>query len=209
VKRFVALVLAGLLAFVIAGPASSKKKPKPKPKLKKVSVQFFLHTEEGCSGQYLLTLADGEDATDCFFGVDDMLNEYPEAEPAIGNPVDSYVASEGVPLTLDASRKVTGTMTLVGWAGTGVGDAEVDITLKATIAGEEKEIGTLNHAYSPGPEHAETVEFEFTIDPTLNKAVADTLALDVYTHGNVLFGRGIEHDSEVPPSLTVPALKKK
>ncbi|MDQ3981881.1 MAG: hypothetical protein M3271_04285, partial [Actinomycetota bacterium] len=110
-KKTITLVLVGLLAFAVVGPADAKKKKPKKPTAVPVEVQFFLHTDEDCAAPFL-SLSDGEDVTDCFFGVDDMFNEYPQAEPAFGDPVDHYVASEGLPLTLDPSRKVTGTITI-------------------------------------------------------------------------------------------------
>lgn len=217
-RKTITLALTAALAFALVGPADAKKKkPKKPPAATPVEVQYFLRTEESCEAPFL-SLTDGEDPSDCFFGIDDMFNEYPQLQgnAVFGEGTDHYTASEGLPLKLDASRKVTGTMTIRGYNPTvngqgvimwGIGEAEVDITLKATIAGAEKEIGTLNHAYTAGPNHLEKVDFEFTIDPSLNGAVVEGLTLDVRTHGTVIFGRGIEHDAEVPPSIKIPAFQ--
>jgi hypothetical protein len=210
VRKTITLMLVAVLALAVTGPVAAKKKKKPRPA--PVDVQYFLRTGEGC--ELSLSLTDGEDASDCFYGVDDMFNEYPQLQ---GNAVfaegtDHYIAAEGLPLTLDPTRKATGTISIraYGAPGTltfGIGNAEVDLTLKATVAGEEKELGTFTHAYTAGPNHVEVVEFEIPIDPAFAGVVAEGLTLDVWTHGTVLFGRGIEHDSEIPPSIKVPALK--
>lgn len=212
-KRIVTFVLVGALAFGLLGPAQAKKK-KPKPSAPTpVEIQYFLRTEENCE-VFSLMLADGEDATDCAFVVDDMFNDNPL--PIQGPVVDSYVAAEGVPFVLDPTRKVTGSITLRGTGGSlagqpielGLGNAEVDLTLKATIAGEEKVLGTFNEAYSVmAPNQRHQIDFELTLDAALAGATVEALTLDVFTHGTVLGGRGIEHDAEVPPSIKIPALK--
>lgn len=213
-KRILILALTAVLAFSVVGPAAAKKK-KPKPAAPApIEMKFFLRTEPECA-TFSLSLIDGEDESDCYYGIDDMFNEYPEAKPAIGDPVDHYIATEGLPLKLDPSRKVVGSLSIAAYGATvqgqrawaGIGNAEVDVTLKAEIAGEEKVLGTFSKAYFAPPNHLEVVDFEFTLDPALAGAVADSITLDVWTHGNVLFGRGIEHDSDPAPFVTIPGLK--
>lgn len=215
-KKTLTLALAGLLAVALVGPAGAakKKKPKPPPAPTPVELKFFLRTDPDCAALYL-SLTDGEDETNCFFGVDDMLNEYPQAEPLIGDPVDHYVAADGVPLKLDATRKATGSFQIIAYPSGrvqgqpvwfGMGNAEVDVTLKAEIAGEEKVLGTFTKAYTAGPSHTEVVDFEFAIDPALHGLTANSVTLDVWTHGTVVFGRGIEHDSDPAPFVNIPAL---
>jgi hypothetical protein len=215
-KKLVTIVLVGLLAFGLLGPASAKKKKAKKPPAPvPVEMKFFLRTEPSCEAPFL-SLTDGEDESNCFFGFDDMLNEYPQAEPVIGDPVDHYVAADGVPLKLDTTRKVVGSFQIIAYPSSrvsgqpvwfGMGNAEVDVTLKASIAGEEKVLGTFTKAYTAGPSHTEVVDFEFLLDPALQGATVDSLTLDVWTHGTVVFGRGIEHDSDPAPFVTVPALQ--
>ena len=211
-KKLVTIAVVGALAFGLLGPAEAKKKKKPKAPVP-VEVQFFLHTEENCE-VFSLTLTDGEDATDCAFVIDDMFNDDPL--PIQGPVVDSYTASEGVPLKLDPTRKVTGSITLRGTGGSlagqpielGMGNAEVDLTLKATIAGEEKVLGTYTESYTVlAPNQRHQIDFELTLDPALAGTTIDALVLDVFTHGTVVGGRGVEHDAEVPPSIKVPALQ--
>ena len=203
VKKIVTLGLVGLLALGLLSPASAaKKKKKPKAPVP-VEVQFFLRADDGCPEPYLSTEAGSADGF-CYYGVDDMFNEY-GADAAFGDPVDHYVATDGVPLKLDPARKVTGSITISGWAGTGIGPAELDVTLKGTIAGEEKVLGTFAESYTGEPNVDHVSEFEITIDPALAGAVLDGLTLDVYSHGTTLFGRGAEHNGQ--SFIKVPAFQ--
>lgn len=199
-KKVVTLAVVAALALVVVGPADAKKK-KPK-KLSPAAVQYFLRTAEDCTAPFLST-TDGEDV-DCIYG-DTGFSAVGEAAGEDWSM--TYVASDGLPLVLDTAGKVTGSMAIRGWntAG-GIGEAEVDLVLSATIAGEEKEIGTFNHAYSAGPAHVETIEFEMVLDPALAGVTLDGMSLNVYAHGLTVGGRGVEHD-DVVPSITIPALQ--
>jgi hypothetical protein len=203
-KKVAIFVLAGVLAFGLLGPAAAKKKkPKKPPALAPVEVQFFLRADTDCPEAYLSTTAGSEDDW-CYYGLNDTFNETgPEA--VSGDPVDHYVAVDGVPLTLDPTRKVTGSLTISGWAGTGVGNAELDVALLATIGGEEKTLGTFAESYSGEPNTNHVAAFEIEIDPALAGAVVESLTLDVHSHGMTVFGRGAEHNGQ--SWIKVPALQ--
>ena len=201
-KKIAIFVLASVLAFGLLGPAAAKKKKKP-PAPAPVEVQFFLRADADCPEPYLSTTA-GSDDGGCYYGVNDAFNE---TGPALvsGDPVDHYVAVDGVPLTLDPTRKVTGSITVSGWAGTGLGNAELDVTLIGTIAGEEVTLGTFAESYTGEPNTNHTSEFEIALDPALAGAVVEGLTLDVYSHGVTVFGRGAEHNGQ--SWIKVPGLK--
>jgi hypothetical protein len=200
-KKVVTLAVVAALALVVIGPADAKKK-KPK-KARPVAVQYFLRTAEDCAAPFLST-TDGEDV-DCVYGE----TGFSAVGEAAGRDWSmTYVASDGVPLVLDAAGKVTGAMSVRGWnSAGGIGEAEVDLVLTATIAGEEKEIGTFNHAYTAGPAHVENIEFEMALDPALAGVAVEGLSLNFYSHGLTLGGRGIEHDDATIPTITIPTLK--
>lgn len=201
-KKTIILGLVALLAVSVVGPAAAKKKkPKPKPAPAAVSLQYFLRSDEACEAPFL-SLTDGEDS-DCVYGD----TGFSPVWDAAGEDFSSYyAAADGLPLVFDTSRKITGSMSIRGWNGTGVGNAEVNIALIATIAGEEKEIGTYTESYTAGPQHVQNVVFEMTIDPALAGVTVEGLTLAVDANGTTLGGRGVEHDDAVP-SVTIPALK--
>lgn len=202
-KKIVTLMMVGLLAVGVLGPASAKKKkPKKPPAPTPVELQFFLRSDADCAAPFL-SLTDAEDG-DCIYGDDGLADVYQDS--GLLDMVDHYVAADGVPLTLDPTRKVTGSIGIRGWNGTGVGAAEIEITLIATIAGEEKELGTYSESYTAGPQETKTITFEMAPDAALAGAVVEGLQLDVYAHGTVVGGRGVEHDEPVS-FIKVPALQ--
>lgn len=206
-KKTITVALAVMLAIAVLGPASAAKKKKPKkPAPAPVELQFFLRAEASCAEAFL-SLTDGEDV-DCVYGDQPLNPVYANTQgtPAETDPYLHYPAADGVPLTLDTSRKVTAAITTRGWNGTGAGEAEFQFTLVGEIAGEEKELGAYTHSGTFGPGEFAVMEFEMALDPALAGAVVDALRLDVYIDGVNVMGRGIEHDEPVS-SIKVPALK--
>lgn len=209
-KKIVIVALATLLLVALLGPASAakkKKKPKTPPAPAPVELQFFLRAEADCAEAFL-SLTDAEDV-DCVYG-DTAINPVygaTQTVPVIGtDPWLHYPAADGVPFTLDPTRKVAATIATRGWNGTGAGDVEFQFVLVGEIAGEEKELGTHTQPGTYGPGDVATMEFEIALDPALAGAVVDALRLDVYIDGAPVAGRGIEHDEPVS-SIKVPALQ--
>jgi hypothetical protein len=204
VKKLVIFALVAVLAVSLLGPATAAKKKKKKKKVPTpIELQFFLRTNGDCAAPFL-SLTDGEDG-DCVYGDGGIIGEIYQAT-GILDTVNHYVASDGIPLTLDTSRHVTGSIGIRGWNGAGVGPAETDITLFGTIAGEEVELATFNESYTAGPQHVQMIELDLELDPKFAGAVIEGLKLDVYAHGNTIAGRGVEHDEPVA-FITIPALQ--
>ncbi|HEX2057336.1 MAG TPA: hypothetical protein VHI71_03115 [Actinomycetota bacterium] len=204
-KKLVTFALVGALAVGLLGPAEAKKKKKPKAPAA-VELQFFLRAPDSCAEAFL-SLTDAEDA-DCVY-IDQPLNPvYAQTggTPAETDPWFHYPAADGVPLTLDPSRKVIASITSRGANGTGAGSADFHFVLVGEIAGEEKELATHTESRSFAPGEYATMEFEMELDPALAGAVVDALRLDVLVDGVTLVGRGIEHD-EPPSFIKVPALQ--
>jgi hypothetical protein len=101
---------------------------------------------------------------------------------------------------------VTGSISLRGWNGAGVGAAEIDLTLIATIAGEEVELGSYQESYTAGPQETKVITLDLALDPKFAGAVVEGLKLDVFSHGNTAGGRGVEQDEPVS-SITIPAFQ--
>lgn len=204
-KRFVIPVLVVVLAVSLIGPATAAKRKKKKKKAPTpIELQFFLRTNGDCAAPFL-SLTDGEDG-DCVYGDGGAIGEVYQATGVL-DVVMHYAAADGLPLKLDASRHLTGSIGIRGWNGAGgVGPAEIDMTLIGTIAGEEVELATYSEAYTAAPDEVKMIELDLEIDPKFAGAVVETLTLDVYSHGYTLAGRGVEHDEPVA-SITIPAFK--
>ncbi|HEX2293688.1 MAG TPA: hypothetical protein VHN37_00065 [Actinomycetota bacterium] len=202
-KKVITIGLAGLLAVSLLGPAAAAKKKKKKPPAPApVELQFFMRRDD-CNTDAdnpHLSLTDAEDF-DCIPSA--TLNNVYGPEIA----TDVYPAADGVPLTLDPTRKVTGSLSLRSWNGAGIGIVDVDIKLLGVIAGEEKELGAVQTSYTAVPAETAVVTYEIELDPALAGAVAEGLTLTVFTHGaNAGIAGGVEHDD--PPSwVKVPALQ--
>lgn len=200
-KKILVLLVVGALAVGVLGPAAAKKKKKPKAPVP-VELQYFLRTDADCAAPFL-SLKDAEDG-DCIYGDGGLADVY--SQSGLLDMTSHYVAADGLPVTLDPTRHVTGEVAIRGWNGTGVGAAEIEFTLIATIAGEEKELGTYSESYTAGPQETKVIAFEMTLDPALAGATVEALTLDVNAHGVTVGGRGVEHDEPVS-SIQVPALQ--
>lgn len=203
-KRFVVLALTAALVVGLLGPADAKKKkPKPPKAPTPIELQFLLRMDADCVAPFL-SLTDAEDG-DCVYGDGGVNDVY--LESGVLDPVMHYVAADGLPLTLDASRHVTGSIGLRGWNGSGVGPAEIDIVLFGTIAGEEVQLASYQESYTAGPDETKIITLDLAIDPKFAGAIVEGLKLDVYSHGPTAGGRGVEHDEPLS-FIKIPALQK-
>lgn len=230
-KLLIATVVAALVGTCLVAPASSAKKKKKKKKFKIVSVdqQLFLR-RDACGSDNdntRLSLEDGEDAA-CWFSDAGLLYDAIVAAAEAGAPFDSevvwsqYPAENGLPLKLDATKPVTGEITLYGGSclaevqGTGVcsptglsvGQAVFRMRLVGTIDGEEQVLGTAEDSFDTAPGETHTTEVSIEIDSQFDRAKVTELRLDT-THGGNAYGPGgIEYDD--PASyINVPILKRK
>lgn len=202
-KRLLILALVGALALSIAGPAAAKKKKKKEKPPAPVELQYFLRATESCNDGPFLSLTDAEDV-DCVYG-DTVLNPI-YGGAGVLDPVLHYPAVDGLPLTLDPSRKVAASISTRGWNSTGAGISDWTFTLIATVGGEEKEIATHSASQTTGPAETNVLEFEMELDPAVAGTVTEELRLDIYIEGVLVGGRGVEHDEPVS-SIIVPAFE--
>jgi hypothetical protein len=164
--------VAGEVAFATATPTTTR---------------FYLR-RDGCgtsSDNPHLSTAQGTDGGD---GCGLIVNAVP-----LGGDVDQaafvdFPASDGLPLSLDASRSITGVISLTGAQ---VGLAEVDVSLEALSNGEAVSIGADNNETAALDPTGASTPVPFTITPSAALAGADLQALDlrVHVHGpNVYSG---------------------
>lgn len=201
-KQLITMLAIGLVAGALVGPAEAKKK-KPKPPKPAQMVQadqkyFLVNATDGCAeGSTLLMLSPADTGTNCgayFAGVvntalvtsgESTCVDTPEG-PLCGNIV--YTAGEGLPFTLDATKKVTGSIFVQSYgpepAGVVGGATEFNLELLATVNGEEKVLGTFSKEYTTNPtEDTYEVPFEIALDSALDKGQVSALSLNLYNTG--------------------------
>jgi hypothetical protein len=148
------------------------------------TTRFFLR-RDGCgtsNDNPHLSVTSGTDGGDgCGLVLDSVVG--------LGGDVDQgafvdFPASDGMPLALDASRTVRGTIDITG---TAVGAVEVDLDLEALAGGQAVTVGTATTTTVLDPTVSDN-PVAFTIEPDASLAGADLQALDlrVHIHGPAL-----------------------
>lgn len=217
-RTAVSVLVLAMLAGALVAPADAKKKKKKAPApvaLTASESKFFLRWPDdgagGCAGVPYMSIVDGEKATTC----SNSAQPAQEALAAVGQDLVSYLfpAKDGVPATLDASRKITGEMVL---RGTITAQAYVQLTLTGTVDGAEVTIaegettkgnGAVSNSASqsgvrqdlPGP--AAVVPVELAIDPALDKKTVTSLTLTATIRG--VHRGGFDYD-RTPSHIIIP-----
>jgi hypothetical protein len=179
---------AGLsVAFLLAGVASATDAPKTSAK----SATFFLR-QEGCGttaeAGRLEPKDSGDGATGC-----GAIGGVPigEAEAQTGSTAadgDTYsTIGKGLPIKLDASKKVTGQLAAESWIGSGAGAGTVsfDVALAGIDkAGKSFDFGTTTVSGSIAPgENVILVPFELAVPAGAGRAPMKSFTLSVLQHG--------------------------
>jgi hypothetical protein len=185
-KRFLVIgLIVGLVAGLLAPTAATAKKKKKK---KPVPVDVTYHINWGGEGCVLsITPVESEDAcADPFAGA---------TSSAFGTAFE-MPAADGLPLTLDAAKPITGVINVQSYYAVGagpdvmgIGQPQLEVKLAGTSAGEEVVLGELTtDAYTVTPASADYV-VEFEIVPAEESAgtVLDDLTLTLQVTGNSMF----------------------
>lgn len=214
-KPLIALVAIGLVAGAIAAPAQAKKKKpkKPKPPVTapvQADQKFYVVNlnESGCAAEgMVLMLTPTETNTGCGAYTGGPANtafvetggtacspEIPTQGALCG--IITHTAGEGLPATLDATKKITGTIQVASYRGVssvegnenplalGAGPTTFNMRLYGTVNGEEKELGTFTSDYTVTPDkRLYEVPFEIALDPALDKGQLSGLAVDFWNTG--------------------------
>src|SRR3712207_2750966 len=114
------LLVVGLAAGLVAGSmlpsqAAKKKKPKPVPAPVAVDMKYFLR-DENCDAENYLSLVDGPDGG-CWYYDTALYDAIAQAGLLTTDEMSQIwtTSSEGIPLTLDASKAITGEITTRGF----------------------------------------------------------------------------------------------
>lgn len=204
-RRFLVVALVvGLLGGSLVGPVEAKKKKKKKKGPVAVDQTYFLRNtaDSGCAAEALQLLLEAGDAgPNCGSTFSGLVNEV--LSRAFGGPCApatpagtacgtiTYQAGEGLPLVLDASKKITGKIFVMSYRGSSAnpggltaGPTTFNMTLRGDSGGEEKQIGTFSADYTVTPAQGiYEVPFEIEVDPKLDKATFTTLFVDLFNRG--------------------------
>lgn len=99
---------------------------------------------------------------------------------------DYDTGKAGIPVKLDATRKVTGQISVGSWFGVGgAGQVVVDLALTArTTAGKTIDFGTVRVSKTPTPSEAiVSMPFTFTVPASGKNATLSHITLSVGAHG--------------------------
>jgi hypothetical protein len=195
-RAFLVTLAAALVATSLLAPAEAAKKKKPKKPPAAAPVQtdvtlFLRRDGEDCAdaAARFLSLVDAEDIDTGSCGS----ANYGVREPLGADPM-SYATREGdgVPVTLDATKKITGlvgvkSQSQQGAARWGIGSTTLNIELVGSVAGVSKTIGstTVDYDVEPGGmDQVYEIEFEITPDTALDKTVFESLSLILFNSGS-------------------------
>ena len=218
-RTTVALLVLALAVGALVAPAEAAKKKKKKapPAVELVASEskFFLRWPDdgagGCTAATYMSIVEGEKGTTC----SSTAQPAQEVLAATGQTLVSYSfpAKDGVPLTLDASRKLTGEMVLRGTV-TVQGYAQLKLTgtvdgAEVTIAEGEtaKANGALSNSAAAGgarhdlPGPAAVVPVDLAIDGAFDKKQVTGLTLSVTIRG--VHRGGLDFD-RTPSHIVVP-----
>jgi hypothetical protein len=184
-RTALALGLSGTV--LLGGVASAADAPKTSAK----SSTFFL-SQEGCGttaeAGRLIPKATADGATGCGtiggLPLDEVLAQMGEdgSEPYT-------TIGKGLPIKLDAGRKVTGQLAAESWFGEGVGAGTVtfDVSMSATdVTGKVLDFGTTTASgdITPG-DNVVMVPFTLAVPKTARAAIK-SITLNVFQHGQNL-----------------------
>lgn len=189
-KRYLSVLLAaGLVIGSLVPVAEAAKRKKKKKKLVPVEVTYHIvWGGEDCALSTTQDLANEEEAcADPFAGL---------TGPMLGSGPFDMPALDGLPLRLNATEPIKGTLSVQSWYLTGevpdvmgIGQAEIDVRLTGKSGDEEVTIGELTtEPYTVTPAEADyVVEFEIEPPEELAKKVFDEVTLSLEATGNQMF----------------------
>jgi hypothetical protein len=212
-KTLIVALAACLVGSAFVAPAVAKKKKK-KPAAVQVDQKFFLRDTDGCdSGENLLSVTDGPDSG-CWY-----VDSGPLYDAIVGagllTPADlgqTWSAMDGVPVTLDATKPITGEISTS--SGTCVVDGGCSpaqlgggvAILDVWVFADGEEIGTFSETFPVTPAGSHTSAIEIKLDPSLDKVKVNEISVLTYLHGAAV-GHGVIELENPASFITLPTWK--
>lgn len=213
-------VVVGSLGVAEAARKKPKKPKKPKPPVAapvQVDQKFFMR-RDACEGagadstdNARLSLEDGPDegGNTCGWLDSGVLNEVYSTSGAETPVADVWPVADGLPLVLDATKPVAGTINVrSSWAGPvgiAAGQVEMIIDITGVSGGEDVVVGSATVSYEVTPA-AILYEVPFEIKPgaELDKKSFESLVMTTTIMGPNA-GHGLYELDEPPSTVTIPA----
>ncbi|HEX2057358.1 MAG TPA: hypothetical protein VHI71_03230 [Actinomycetota bacterium] len=219
-KLFATVLALGVVvgSFGVAEAAKKKKKPKPPaPAPVQVDQKFYLR-RDGCNtdaDNARLSLEDGVDEGNlCGWLESGLINEVLIESGAEAPVSDPWTMADGLPLTLDASKPIKGSINVRSSFlnaapdnGLAAGLATLQVDLVGMSGGEEVAIGTASVDYEVTPAaSAYTVDFEIAPEAALDKKVFEAVTLVTTIRGPAA-GHGLYELDDPASTVTFPTWK--
>jgi len=173
-KRVPQLPVTGGVTFAAASPNTS----------------LFYVRRDGCgtsADNPHLSISSGTDAgSGCGSLINGIVGAGGEADA--GAFVD-YPSTDGMPLSLDASRNITGTFDIQGFIGPAqAGVMEADVSMEALVNGEGVDIGSVTEMVVLDPTASDNlINFTITPNAALDKTDLSGVDLRLHLHGPYAF----------------------
>lgn len=220
-----ALLAVALVGGVVAGSAEAakkKKKPKPPvPTVMQVDQKMYLRGDACTVEARGLSLVDNADA-ECWYTNSGLLHDLRDGKPSPAgtDPNITWPALDGIPLTLDATKPITGEITTTGGhcplnlpTGPGclpmpvsAGNVTFVVKVVGEAGGEQKVIGEMTDEFAAGPGVVHTTKVSITPDAALDKTVFETLTLITRVRGNSVF-HGVYKLDNPSSFISIPTLQ--
>lgn len=177
----------------------------PGPATAAESELTFYARRTSCNADQRLSVKRGNETAGCAFVVS-LTPVADETAPSL-----DYLADDGVPFTLDASRPIKGVVShvsflQVGNAGTGAGLTTIDITVGAAGAdGAEELLGTTTVSYTATPaQYRYDMPWQIQPPANLNGMNVSGLRLNLLVRGrNLLHGFTRPNDTNLTVPITI------
>lgn len=173
-KTIVSIAAVALLAGSLGVTAQAKKPG---------GVKFFLRGPD-CSASVLgLSIVDGPGDGTCGGAENGTVNG---VSGQTGQPMveQGWMAFDGLPLVLDASKPVTGNLYITSFPGRSAGPATLDVAIEVQAGGKSVDVGTatVDYLITPAQAWAE-VTFEIDVPAGLDKKKITGLQMRTTSRG--------------------------